>query len=160
MPEIRQKLNLEVMAWNTGTGVHYGGTTPWPLKRGGAGNGTHVPLHNSIISSFMIYQDRLEINLLQLFAPTYSSEGFPIISVISFEVNITSEHVTAKRMTIMGALLHWTQANSIDRSKPWAFALPWKLRLGTKFSRKSDQNFLENPDQDLLHLLVQSWIYG
>jgi len=54
----------------------------------------------------MIYQDRLEINLLQLFAPTYSSEGFPIISVISFEVNITSEHVTAKRMTIMGALLH------------------------------------------------------
>jgi len=28
MPEIRQKLNLEVMAWNTGTGVHYGGTTP------------------------------------------------------------------------------------------------------------------------------------
>jgi len=28
------------------------------------------------------------------------------------QINIVIEHVNAKRMTIMGALLHWTQANS------------------------------------------------
>jgi len=33
-------------------------------------NGAHVPLHNSIKSNFMIYQDRLETNLLQLFGHT------------------------------------------------------------------------------------------
>jgi len=49
----------------------------------------------------MVYQDRLETNLLQLFAPTQSSEWFSTISVISFEVNIVSKHVNAKRMTIM-----------------------------------------------------------
>jgi len=37
-----------------------------------------------------------------------------LISVISFEVNIVAEHINAKRMTIMGALLHWTQGNSFE----------------------------------------------
>jgi len=30
------------------------------------------------------------------------------------QVNIVIEHVNAKRMTIMGVLLHWTQANSFE----------------------------------------------
>ena len=46
-------------------------------------------------------------------AHTQSSEWFSIISVSS-EVNIVAEHAKAKRMTIMGALLHWTQANSFE----------------------------------------------
>jgi len=50
-------------------------------------NGAHVPLHNSTICNFMIYQDRLGKNLLQLFAHT-NSEGFSIISVIIFKVNM------------------------------------------------------------------------
>jgi len=54
----------------------------------------------------MIYQDRLETNLLQLFAHTQSSEWFSIISAINFEVNIVAEHVYAKRMTIVVTLLH------------------------------------------------------
>jgi len=33
----------------------------------------------------MIYQDRLEGNLLKLFANTLNSEWFSIISVVSFE---------------------------------------------------------------------------
>jgi len=65
-----------------------------------------VPLHNSIISNFMIYQDRLERNLLQLFANTENSEWFSMISVISLEVNIFTEHENAKGKTIMGARLH------------------------------------------------------
>ena len=65
-----------------------------------------MPLHNRIISNFMIYQDRPETNSLQLFAPTRSSGWYSIISVISFEISIVAEHVNAKRMTIMGALLH------------------------------------------------------
>ena len=80
-----------------------------------------MPIHNSIISNFIICQDRLETNLLQLLAPTLCSERFSIISVISFEVNIVSEHINTKRMTIMCALLRLTQANRIelvDRSKP------------------------------------------
>ena len=62
----------------------------------------------------MIYQDRLERNLLQLFANTENSEWFSMISVISLEVNIFTEHENAKGKTIMGARLHWTQANSLN----------------------------------------------
>jgi len=44
----------------------------------------------------MIYQNRLETNLLQIFAHTQSSEWFSTISVISFGVNIVAEHVNTK----------------------------------------------------------------
>jgi len=54
----------------------------------------------------MIHQDRLETNLLQLLAHTHNSGWFSIISVISFEVSIITKHINAKRMAIMGALLH------------------------------------------------------
>jgi len=39
----------------------------------------------------MVYQDRIETNLLQLFAKQENSEWFSIISVIIFEVNIVAE---------------------------------------------------------------------
>jgi len=50
-----------------------------------------VPFYNSIIGNFMDYQDRLETNLLQLFAHTENSEWSSIISVIIFEVNTVDE---------------------------------------------------------------------
>jgi len=62
----------------------------------------------------VICQDRLEKNLLQLFAHTWNWEWVPVFSVISVEVNTVAEHINAKRMTIMGALLHWSQANSFE----------------------------------------------
>jgi len=61
---------------DAGTGVH------------GGAMGEQVPLHNSIIGNFMVYQDRLETSFLQLFAHTENSEWFSIISAIIFEVNI------------------------------------------------------------------------
>jgi len=43
------------------------------------------------MGNFMVYQDRIETNLLQLFAKQENSEWFFIISVIIFEVNIVAE---------------------------------------------------------------------
>jgi len=39
----------------------------------------------------MVYQDRIETNISQLFAYPENSEWFSIISVIIFEVNIVAE---------------------------------------------------------------------
>jgi len=39
----------------------------------------------------MVYQDRLEINLLQLFGHPENSERFSTTSVTIFEVNIADE---------------------------------------------------------------------
>ena len=64
-------------------------------------NGRVTATHNSIISNFMAYQDRIETNLLQPFAHPQSSERFSIISVIIFKVNIVAEHVNAKGMTVI-----------------------------------------------------------
>jgi len=47
--------------------------------------------HYIIVGNFMVYQDRLETNLLQLFAQQENSEWFSIISAIVFEVNIVAE---------------------------------------------------------------------
>ena len=47
--------------------------------------------HYSIIGYFMVYQDRLETNLLQLFRHSENSKWFFNISVIIFEVNIVAE---------------------------------------------------------------------
>ena len=60
-----------------------------PFKRGAMG--AEVRFHNSNIGNFMVYQDRLEINLLQLFRHPEISEWFSVISVIIFEVNIVDE---------------------------------------------------------------------
>jgi len=95
----------------------------------------------------MIYQDQLETNLLQLFAHTWSSEWFSIISVIGCEVNIVAEHVNAKIMTIMGALLHWTQANSFEVVVCQNHGRPQGVKTGICPSLEigtTNQNFLEN----------------
>ena len=68
---------------------HGGSIPPLPFQKGC--NGAAVLFHNSIIGNFMVYQDRLEINLLQLFGHPDNSEWFSIISVIIFEVNIVDE---------------------------------------------------------------------
>jgi len=47
-----------------------------PLK--GGATWAQVALHDNVISNFMIYQDRLETNSLQLFARTQNSEWFSI----------------------------------------------------------------------------------
>jgi len=43
----------------------------------------------------MVYKDRIEANLLQLFAHGENSEWFSIIFVIIFEVNIVAEQKQA-----------------------------------------------------------------
>jgi len=50
-----------------------------------------VLFHNSIIGNFVVYQDRLETNLLQLFTQTGASEWYSIMLVIILEVNIVAE---------------------------------------------------------------------
>jgi len=42
------------------------GHCPLPYRQ--EGNGGEVPFHNSITGNVMVYHDRLETNLLQLFA--------------------------------------------------------------------------------------------
>ena len=44
--------------------------------------GRRCIFHHSIVDNFMVYQDRIETNLLQLFAQQENSEWFSIISVI------------------------------------------------------------------------------
>ena len=53
--------------------------------------GPEVPLHNSAIGDFMVYQHRIQTNLLQLFAHPDNPEWFSEISVITFETNIVAE---------------------------------------------------------------------
>jgi len=57
--------------------------------------------HNSIIGNFVVYQDRLKINLLQLFGHPDNLEWFSIISVIIFEVKIVDEHKQTLLVTIV-----------------------------------------------------------
>jgi len=47
--------------------------------------------HFSIIGNFMVYQDQIEINLLQQLAQQENSEWLSNISVIIFEINIHGE---------------------------------------------------------------------
>jgi len=62
---------------------------PRPLKSGATAS--EVPLHRIIIGNFMVCQDRLQTNMLQLFKHPENSEWFSIISVVIFEVNIVDE---------------------------------------------------------------------
>jgi len=59
-----------------------------PFKSGATG--AEVPFHNRIIGNFMVYQDRLETKLLQLFAHTQNSQWFSIIFAMIFEVNVVA----------------------------------------------------------------------
>jgi len=53
----------------------------------------------------MVYQDRHETNVLQLFAHPENSEGFSIISVIIVKVKFVAEDANATAIPIMWALL-------------------------------------------------------
>jgi len=54
-----------------------------------------VPFHENIIGNFMASQDRIETNLLQLFAYRATSDWFSIISGIIFEIDIVAEQKQA-----------------------------------------------------------------
>ena len=71
-----------------------GGTFRLPFHFGVTG--VEVRFHNIIIGNFMVYQDRLELNLLQLFAHAENSEWFSILSVITYVVNIVAEQSNIK----------------------------------------------------------------
>jgi len=43
------------------------------------------------VGNFILYQDRIETNLLQLFAQQENSKWFSIISAVVFEANIVAE---------------------------------------------------------------------
>ena len=58
----------------------------------------YVPCYKSIVSNFMVYQDQIETNLLQLFAHQETSQWFYIIFGVIFEVDI----VTKKQTSIIG----------------------------------------------------------
>jgi len=57
--------------------------------------GTNVPFYNSVIGNLIVYQDRIETDLLKLFAHPENSGWFSVISVIMFEVNIVAEQKQA-----------------------------------------------------------------
>jgi len=77
---------------DAGERVH-DGAFPLPFhKEGNVARGVFLW---SIIGNFMAYQDRIETNLLQLFAHPETSEWFSIISGIIFEVNIVAEREQA-----------------------------------------------------------------
>jgi len=67
-----------------------------PFKRGASG--AEVPFHNSVIGNFMVYQDRLEINSLQLFG--HPDRMIFYISISIFEVNIVIEQKQTWLVTI------------------------------------------------------------
>jgi len=58
---------------------------PPDLSQGGNVGGS------AVLYNFMVYQDTIEINLLQLLAHTETSECFFIYSGFSFELNIVGE---------------------------------------------------------------------
>jgi len=58
------------------------------------------PFHNSIIGNFMVYQDRLETNLLQLFADPKNTKRFSRFSVVC-EGSIVAEQKQAQLVTIL-----------------------------------------------------------
>jgi len=54
-----------------------------------------VPCRNNIAGNVMVHPYRIETNLLQLFAHPESSEGFSVIYVIIFEINIAAKQKEA-----------------------------------------------------------------
>jgi len=54
-----------------------------------------VPFHNSIIGNCIVYQDRIETDLLKFCPHPENSEWFSVISVIIFEVKIVAEQKQA-----------------------------------------------------------------
>jgi len=66
-----------------------------PFRKGS--NGADAPFHNSILGNFIVYQDRIETDLLKLCARPENSEWFSVISFIKpiCEVKIVAEQKQA-----------------------------------------------------------------
>ena len=60
----------------------------------------NTAFHNNIVAIFVVDQDRLKTNLLQLFGRPEFSEWYSIISVIIFEINIVDEQKQTLLVTI------------------------------------------------------------
>jgi len=84
--------SLKAVAFNLGP-QHQGswrvGHYTLPLEKGATG--AEVTFYKNIIGYFMVFQYRIETNLLQLFAHQQNLEFFSIISVFIFEVNVVAE---------------------------------------------------------------------
>jgi len=65
--------------------VHDRGTYPLPFHKGANEDG--VPFYKSTVRNFIVYQHRIQNDLLQLFVHTETSKRFSIISCYIFEVN-------------------------------------------------------------------------
>ena len=73
----------------SGTPENDRGSAPLPFHRGATR--VKVPFYKSIKGNFMVYQDRIETNLLQLLAHPEISGWFCKIPGGIFEVNIVAE---------------------------------------------------------------------
>jgi len=58
---------------DVGERVHVGGIASLPFQKGATG--AEVPFHNNVIGNFVVYQDRIERNLLQLPKKNYFLSG-------------------------------------------------------------------------------------
>ena len=83
--------------------------SPCPSKSKREATGVEVPFHNKTIGNSVICKDRLETNLLQLFAHPRNLEWFSIISAIIFEVNV----VAAQKQAYKGWRFAWFLQASI-----------------------------------------------
>ena len=70
-----------------------GASPTCPLN--GGQRGRRCRFQNIIVSNFVAYQDRIDTNLLQLFAHPEDSKWFSIIYVVTFEVNVVAEQKQA-----------------------------------------------------------------
>ena len=80
---------VHVDSKDAGERMHDRGIPPWPFIKGATG--AQVRFYESIIGNFMACDDRIETNLLQLFAHPEKSEWFSIISGIVFYFNVVPE---------------------------------------------------------------------
>jgi len=67
--------------------------SPCPFKR--EATGVDLLFHNRIISNFIVNNDRLETNLLQIFAHPQKPEWVSILSGRIFEVNVVARQKQA-----------------------------------------------------------------
>jgi len=65
-----------------------------PAFRKGS-SGADVSFRNSIIGNFIVYQDRIETDLLKLCARPENPEWFSVISIIIFVIKIVAEQKQA-----------------------------------------------------------------
>ena len=79
-----------------------------------------VSFFKSIIGNFIVYNDWIETNLLQLFAHAETSEQFSVISGIIFEVSIkiVAEHKQAQLVRIFFINLHCTKRFYCTPARP------------------------------------------